>query len=186
MSDCVSERTKNDKILQKTLQGETIMSIITLDYLINHKFEKSGLEEADYTKINASGMFSAQEIRMLPRTDEQKMADLKIKMSDLIRERCGGYNNLHVKTNINPESMKKTLRLHLNRGIKRETLAKFVVGVGLSLEEADDLFSLLGSPLDASTTRLDAVVVHCIQQKLDIYGFLDTCEQIGLKVPVSD
>lgn len=162
------------------------MSTITIDYLINHKFEKSGLEEADYNKPKASGMFSSQEIAMLPKTDENKMADLKIKISDLIRERCGGYNNLYVKTNINPETMKKSIRLNLNRNIKREMLAKFVVGIGLSLEEANELFSLLSYPLNASTTRLDAVVVHCIENRLDIHGFFDTCKQIGLNVSVSD
>ncbi|MDE7207111.1 MAG: hypothetical protein K2N90_08160 [Lachnospiraceae bacterium] len=162
------------------------MSTITMDYLINHKFEKSGLEEIDDKRPNVSGMFSSQELGRLPKTDEQKMADLKIKISDLIREKCGGYNKLYVKTNINPETMKKSLRLNLNRGIKREMLAKFVVGIGLSLEEANELFSLLSYPLNASTTRLDAVVVHCIEQKLDIHGFLDTCKQIKLDITVSN
>lgn len=162
------------------------MSAITMDYLINHKFEKSGLEEEIYNKQNISGLFSVQEIRMLPKTDEDKAADLKIKISDLIRERCHGYSNLYVKTNINPETMKKIIRPNLKRGIKRELLAKFVVGTGLSLEEANELFSLLSHPLDASTTRLDAVVVHCIENNLDIYGFLDTCKQINLNVAVSN
>ena len=162
------------------------MSTITMDYLINHKFEKTGLEDPAYNKTNTSGMFSSQEIARLPKTDDQKMADLKIKISDLIRERCGGYNNLYVKTNILPDRMKKVVRLNLNRGIKRQMLAKFVVGIGLSLEEANELFSLLSYPLNAETTRLDAVVVHCIEQHLDIHGFLDTCEQIGLDIEISN
>lgn len=162
------------------------MSAITVEYLINHEFEKSGLEEEDYDKLKTSGMFSSQEIGRLPRPDEEKMADLKIKISDLIREKCNGYNNLYVKTNINPETMKKNIRLNLKRNIKREQLAKFVVGIGLSLDEANELFSLLGHPLNASTTRLDAVVVHCIENKLDIHGFFDTCRQIDLNVAMSD
>lgn len=162
------------------------MSTITMDYLINHKFEKSGLEEGNENKPKASALFSSREIRMLPRSDEEKIQDLKIKISDLIREKCGGYNSLYVKTNINPETMKKILRLNLKRNIKREMLAKFVVGIGLSLEEAQELFSLLSYPLDASTTRLDAVVVHCIEKRLDIHGFFDTCKQIDLKVTMSD
>lgn len=162
------------------------MNTITIEYLINHKFERTGLEEEDYRKPNRSRMFSSQEMRMLPRTDEEKLADIKIKISDLIREKCGGYNNLYIKTNINPETMKKAIRLNLNRNIKREMLAKFVVGAGLSLEEANILFALHSYPLNASTTRLDAVVIHCIEKGLDIHGFFDTCKQIGLDVAMSD
>ena len=41
-------------------------------------------------------------------------------------------------------------------------LAKFVIGCGLSLEEASELFELHSSGLNAKTTRLDAVVVQVL------------------------
>lgn len=162
------------------------MSTITMDYLMNHNFEKTGLEDEFYNKSNASGMFSQQEIGRLPRSDGDKLDELKIKISDLIREKCGGYPGLYVKTNINPATMKKYVSPSANRNIPREMLAKFVVGVGLSLEEANEMFSLLSYPLDVSATRLDAVVVHCLENGLDIYGFFDTCEQIHLGVAMSN
>lgn len=163
-----------------------MMGTITMDYLMDHNFEKTGLENEVYNRPNVSGMFSRQEIGKLPKSDEDKLDELKIKMGDLIREKCGGYPGLYVKTNINPSTMKKYLNLKKKRNISREMMAKFVVGLGLSLEEANEMFYLLSHPLDVSTTRLDAVVVHCIENGLDIYGFFDTCEQIHLEVAMSN
>ncbi len=162
------------------------MGTITMDYLMNHCFEKTGLENEVYNRPYVSGMFSQQEIGRLPKTDEDKLDELRIKMGDLIREKCGGYPGLYVKTNINPSTMKKYVSPSAHRNIPREMLAKFVVGLGLSLEEANEMFYLLSYPLDVSAMRLDAVVVHCIENGLDIYGFFDTCEQIHLEVAMSN
>lgn len=161
------------------------MSTITMDYLMNHEFAKTGLEEELYQKSNVSGRFSPEEIGRLPRSDGDQLDELKIRISDLIRERCGGYSRLYVKTNINESTMKKYVSLSAKRNISREMLAKFVIGLSLSVEEADELFSLLSYPLDASATRLDAVVVHCLENGLDIHGFFDTCKQIHLEVTVN-
>lgn len=65
-------------------------------------------------------------------------------------------------------------------------LAKFVVGCGLSLNDANKLFELHSSKLNAETTQLDAVVIHCIEKHLDIDGFFDTCDQIGLDISYSE
>lgn len=162
------------------------MSALTIDYLLNHHFEKTGLENEFYNKSNASGMFSQQEIGRLPKSDEDQLDELRIKISDFIREKCGGYPGLYVRTNINPSTMKKYVSPSAKRNIPRVMLAKLVVGLGLSLEEANEMFSLLSYPLDISATRLDAVVVHCIENGLDIHGFFDTCKQIHLDVAISD
>lgn len=157
------------------------MNKITLDYILTHKFEKTGLERNEKERI--SGMFSAVELSMLPRTDSEKMTDLKIKMSDYVREN-GGYKNVYVKMNLNPDTLKKTLGLSQNRGIKREMLAKFVIGLKLTLDQANELFELHSYALNPTTTRLDAVVVHCIVNRYDINEFFDVCKQAKLDVTV--
>ena len=58
------------------------MENITLEYLLTHSFEKTGLEEE--REIHKSGMFTEAELGLLPRSDEEKMFDLKVKMSDYI------------------------------------------------------------------------------------------------------
>lgn len=158
------------------------MSEITLEYLLKHKFKMTGLEENFDNKVNVSRMFSEHELSLIPRSDEEKITELKIKMSDCIREKCGGYKYLHVKTNLNPGTVKKILQLNEKRTIKKEVLAKLVVGAGLTLEEANEMFSLHSSALNPATTQLDAVVVHCLEKHLDINGFFDTCQQINLNI----
>ena len=66
--------------------------------------------------------------------------------------------------------------------IHRDTLAKFVVGLGLSYEEANKLFALESHPLSPEHVLLDAVVVLCIQNRYDINEMFDTCEQVKLDI----
>jgi hypothetical protein len=87
-----------------------------------------------------------------------------------------------MKCNLSSETIRKTIRIGGKKKLSRVMLAKLVVGAKLSLDEAEELFALQGSGLNAKSTRLDAVVVHCIQKGLDIDGFFDTCKQVGLDI----
>lgn len=110
------------------------MENITLEYLLTHSFEKTGLEEEK--EIHKSGMFTEAELGLLPRSDEEKIFDLKVKMSDYIHK-IGGYKKVFVDMNLNPE-----------------------------------------------TTLIDAVVVHCIQNRYNISQFIDVCDQVHLDADV--
>ncbi len=175
-------------MLYKKLRGDILISEfwdagkITLDYLLHHEFKKTGLESEKETFDRMSARFSKEGLKNLPRKDEEKYKELNVKVSDLVYERCEGYKNLYVKTNINPESLRKTIRGSTKRKITREMLAKFVIGIGLTVEEANKLFSLQSYPLDGSNVLLDAVVLHCLQNQLDISGFFETCGQVGLDI----
>lgn len=171
--------TKEDAKMVKMLQG---VKEITLEYLVNHEFEKSGLEEIQTVKPRVSGRFSEKELSMLPKSDEAKMEELNIRISDLIHDKFGNYRDFGQKCNLNPETIRKMIRYRSNRKISREMLAKLVVGCNLSLDEANELFELHSSELNAKTTQLDAVVIHCIEKHLDIDGLFDTCKQIGLNI----
>ncbi len=159
------------------------MQEITLDYLLNHEFEKTGLEkECVSEKPKVSGMFSKAELLSLPKSDKQKLEELNIKISDLIHEVFGNYRDFGQRCNLNYDTIRKNINLSNKRKISREMLAKFVVGCGLTVEEANELFVLHGCALNPEAIRLDAVVVHCLEKHLDIDGFFDTCNQIGLDI----
>lgn len=162
------------------------MEEITLAYLKNHKFEKSGLEEIQTEKPRVSGRFSAKELSRLPASDEEKKAELNIEINDLIHDKFDNFRDFGQKCNLNPETIRKVIRGRNNRKISKVMLAKLVVGCGLSLNDANKLFELHSSRLNAETTQLDAVVVHCIEKHLDIDGFFDTCSQIGLDITYSE
>lgn len=158
------------------------MHEITLEYLINHEFKKSGIEETKSERPRVSERFSEKELSMLPSSDEDKMAELNIKIGDLIHDKFGNFRDFGQKCNLNPETIRKMIRYRSKRKITREMLAKCVVGCSLSVDEANELFELHSSKLNAKTTQLDAVVIHCIEKHLDIDGFFDTCKQIGLDI----
>lgn len=155
---------------------------ITKDYLKSHTFERTGLEAENKIGEKTSAMFAPEALADLPDNNQMKLQRLNIEISDLIHDHCGKYDNLYVKTNINPETLRKYINLRNKRKISREMLAKFVVGLKLKFEKADELFTLHSYPLDAAHVLLDAVVVHCLEEHLDINGFFDTCEQVGLDI----
>lgn len=113
---------------------------ITQDYLKSHTFERTGLEAENEVREKTSAMFAPRALANLPDNDQVKLQQLNIEVSDLIHDRCGKYDNLYAKTNINPETLRKYLNLGNKRKISREMLSKFVAGLQLTFEKADELF----------------------------------------------
>lgn len=159
------------------------MEKITLEYLKNHQFERTGLEIDIDNHENVRARFSESQKSRLPASDEEKMYTLKTRISDLAYEKFKrDFRGFCQKCNLNYETMRKTLHTSKGRNISRETLARIVVGAGLSLDEANELFYLESRKLDPETTLLDAVVVHCLENHYDIEEFFDTCKQVELNI----
>ncbi len=155
---------------------------ITKDYLLTHIFERTGLEPQNENREKVSGMFSAAALASLPRSDDEKLADLNIRISNLVFQKCKTYRIMQQKTTLSQETLRKYINLGNQKKITRVMLAKFVVGLQLDYDEANELFALQSYPLDAESVLLDAVVVHCICEHLDIDGMIDTCRQINLEI----
>lgn len=159
-----------------------IMNTITLDYLLKHEFQKTGLETYTNEKKNASMRFTKKQLSSLPPNDSEKMSDLKSIMSDIYYEKGLLPAKFEILTNIKYNSFKKSVNSinSRNRRISRETLAKFVVGLGIDYEQANKMFKLESQPLSPEHILLDAVVVHCIQNEYDINEMFETCKQVNL------
>lgn len=158
------------------------MKEITKDYLLNHKFDKTGIEPEEKEHRMSSGRFAVTMLSTLPMPDRDKLVELNILVSDLIHQRCETSASLEYKTNIKPNTLRRILNLRDKRNFTREMLAKFVVGMQLTVEEANELFSLQGFPLMADKVLLDAVVIHCLTNHYDIDEFFETCKQVGLDI----
>lgn len=157
-------------------------SKVTMDYLLTHVFEKTGLEPQNMKPEKASGMFTAAALASLPQNDDEKLEKLNIRISDLIFQKCKTYKVMQQKTTIPQETLRKYISLGNQKKITRVMLAKFVVGLQLDYDEANELFALQSYPLDADSVLLDAVVAHCISEHLDIDGMSDTCNQVNLEI----
>ena len=158
------------------------MQEITMDYLLNHQFEFTGLEEAAEIKEKTSQLFSKAELGMLPRTDRERFDDLNIRINDMIFDVFGNTTLFSQKSNLNYETVRKYIRVGSGKTLPKEMLAKFVVACGLSLDEANELFELQSHVLQPDRILLDAVIVHCLEKHHDIDEFFDTCQQVGLKI----
>ena len=158
------------------------MKNITMDYLLNHQFELSGLEEETEIKMKTSKMFSNAELAMLPRTDVDRFDELNIRISDMIYELFDNTAQFSQKCNLNYETVRKYIRVGSGKTLPKEMLAKFVVACDLSLDEANEMFELQSHVLQPDRILLDAVIVHCLEKHHDIDEFFDTCQQVGLKI----
>lgn len=156
------------------------MENITIDYLLNHSFEQTGLEEVE--KKQTSKMFSQAELSMLPCSDKERFGKLNTMINDMIFELFDDTMQFSQKSNLNYETVRKYISGGSKKTLTKEMLAKFVIACRLSVDEANDLFDLHEHVLQPDKILLDAVVVHCLEKKYDIDGFFDTCNQVGLKI----
>lgn len=159
------------------------MEIITLDYIKTHKFEFTGLEESKVE--STSYMFSPSELAGLPPSDDENMAELKIKLADLIYEKDFSVAKFETLTNLKKNSVTKSLN-RLSSKVSRLTIAKIVIGLSVDIETAEEFFSLSGSALQPKKSKLDAIIAHCLQKHDDINGFFDTCRQAGLNIVAAE
>ena len=158
------------------------MQNITMDYLLNHKFELSGLEEDVVVKTKRSGMFSQNELRMLPCSDTARFYELNSRIYEMIYEKFGSTARFSQKSNLNYETIRKYIGPKSKKTLPKEMLAKFVIACELSVDEANQLFEMREHPLQPQRILLDAVVVHCLENHYDLDGFFDTCKQVGLAI----
>ena len=158
------------------------MQNITMDYLLNHEFELSGLEEDTSIKIKRSGMFSQAELSRLPQSDMDRFWDLNARIYDMIYAKFGNTSRFSQKSNLNYETIRKYIGSKSKKTLPKEMLAKFVIACELTVDEANELFELRECALQPQRILLDAVVVHCLENHHDLDGFFDTCKQVGLAI----
>ena len=158
------------------------MQTITIDYLMNHKFELSGLEEEVEIKTKKSGMFSKAELTMLPRSDIDRFFELNTRISDMIFDKFGTTLRFDQKSNLKYETIRKYIGPKSKKTLPKEMLAKFVIACELSVDEANELFGLRECTLQPDRILLDAVVVHCLEKHRNLDDFFDTCKQVGLPI----
>lgn len=158
------------------------MQKITMDYLLNHKFELTGLEEQETEIFKTSGMFSKAELGMLPRPDKDRYDELNLRINDMIHDLFGNAERFSQKSNLNYETVRKYIRVGSGKTLPKEMLAKFVVACRLTVKEANELFELQEHVLQPTRILLDAVIAHCLENHLDLDGFFATCQQVGLNI----
>ena len=152
-------------------------TIYSLDKIRSMQFKTTGILEFDDSRnYGASYRLTNKQLAGLPGNFED-MAELRVKLDDYYYERLGGKEaQLETKCQISANLFHKYLRTRGGRNITVENLAKFCVGAGLSVKEADELFRYRGRRLD-DKNLWDYILMCTLENKDDISGFRENMEK---------
>lgn len=158
---------------------------------MNRRFISLEIQERDCSyNVNAAEMarFKDQDKQL-----SKKIRLIKIRFDE---ERCGGksnqgYEKLSDLCQIPVDTLKKTIRNdrpEAKSKIKptRNFVYKLVVGLKMSIEEANELFALCGGSLTEETAA-DYICLKALEHEDDIYHFLgEYKEYIGKEIGMND
>jgi len=138
------------------------------------------VETSQQTDKNASRV-SAIEMRSRP-SDTEKSIMLRKRLGNLWHEKTGGsYPKLEYLTLIKQNTFQSWSSG--KRKPSRLELAKFVVGLSVDIDTADELFSLQDHSLDCMSNRFDYIVACAIKDRDDIEQFgNDLQKHCGLSI----
>lgn len=120
------------------------------------------------------GRVTGAEMSSIPTTDEKHM-QLCQRLQKLFESECSGrYEQMEVKCNIKEDLLRKIFKG--KRKVQREVLAKLVVGLKINRRIVDELYDLMGHPLNTQD-RLDKITIQALRDKDDIYTFIEEVDK---------
>ena len=149
------------------------------------KEEMKRFENLKKTEVKSSYKVSAAEL--------SRFVDNEIKLADLIADRKKqyekennvsatiAYQDIEEKCLIKMDTFKKIMCGQ--RKITRKLLYKFVVGFGMTIEEANEYFVLCGGPLDTEYDQEDYICFKALEHKDSIQQLVADFEKhLSLKI----
>lgn len=129
----------------------------------------NGNIDMEYSEGRNIARVSNADKQRMPAGDEKNIA-LRKRVQSLWFEKTGGsYEKLEYLCQIKQNTFQKWM--NGSRNMKRSELAKFVIGLSLYIEVADELFALQSHPLDCDGNRFDFITACAIRDRDDIEQF---------------
>lgn len=154
-----------------------MFDFVNKEYIKSNEFKNTGLEEE--VKKEKLYRLSQDKIRKMDIDIGNRKTKLRKKISEIAFEKFrGDYTSIEIKCNIGESSMRKYLKG--TRNISRAALMRFCSGACIDIEEANELFILLGHALDPENNIVDAIVVDNIKCKEGIEVLYEECEKYNL------
>lgn len=156
-----------------------MVNAVTLDYIINTKFENDGLYVCEEKgKVLYAKMPSNYK---LPPTPAENLLLLRRKIDEVYEKY---FNGSKTRVNIDCAISESTFKSYLlgKRNMSREALARFCVGAKIGTELANEMFLLQGHALDITHNCLDAIVWYCLEQKEDLDELIRICNLKGISI----
>lgn len=127
---------------------------------------------------NSSYRLTKSNIAAMP--DETKdIVRLRMRIGELFyREMDGSYAQLEVKCDIKRDTFQKVQRSKNGRNVTYNFLAKFCIGAQLSVEEAKELFLLMGHEL-SERNCCDYILLCELENSGDLMDYNDDMIEYG-------
>jgi len=150
----------------------------------NKKISQMNFEDLQVPEFSVESDYASafrltdQEKAKMP-AENKNLTELRIRLSEIFGERFQNYSQFEVKCDIKRSTFQKVMQFNNVRSITPQFLTKFVIGAGLTYEEANELFSLMGSPLNPERNRY-AFILKCeLDKKSDISELDNTLKEFG-------
>ena len=138
-----------------------------IEDVVNYKFESFDKKEFEEKKENFSGRITAEELANMP-DDKKDLTILRCRISALFHQKFNGnYIMVQALCDIKENTFRRVLRMQKSRNITYTFLAKFCVGATLNVDEAKELFELMGHNL-SEKNRYDYILLCELKKGCDI------------------
>lgn len=159
----------------------------TQDYSLEsiHSMVFESDEPADFWE-NEQGesacMLTAADLAGMPEPEDKQITELRMLLSGLFEEKFGSsYAKLECECGISHSLFQKVLKHRNGRSITYNLLAKFCVGAKLTVEEADEMFMLMGHTLNGQKNRSDYILLCELRNGSDITEYDADLRKYGLQ-----
>lgn len=157
------------------------ISKLTIKDINSIKFSR--IDPIDYPETEKSSFrIKSSDMYNMPDTDENKQAELRIKIIELFEEKLGGQTTkVEEYCDINRTLFSKYL--HSKARLSKTSLIKFIIGLKLGNDLGQELLILNGTPIDWDC-RFDFIASCAIRDMDELEDFYDYLEEYGCK-PIS-
>lgn len=169
--------------------GDDVMDNIkyNLNNIKNMKFKSEDIPNLHVKeKIKSACRLTDENIAVMPGTTEDNIKILRKKISNLFYERINGnFDKLEAFCDIKKNTYQKMMREQNGRNITYKQLAKFCIGLKISIGVTKELFDLMGHTL-CETNRPDFILLCEIANKGSINDYRDSMLKYCAKNILSD
>lgn len=113
----------------------------------------------------------------LPPSSESQQIELRDLFKKYFKERLEQrYRVLYAKCFITEPAFKRMMS-SARYNITRCNIAKFCIGIGATVEEAEEMLKLQGHRMDIENCRLDAILEDSLKDRIDIDEYYRRCTE---------
>lgn len=156
------------------------MKASQIENMISMRFDRVDMPEfGENPQQTSSHRLTKAQMQSMP--SGQDIIALRCALSTLFEEKLSlNYTKLEIKCDINRDTFQKVLKFRGGRNVSYNLLAKFCVGVGLTVDEATELFSLMDYQL-SRRNLVDFILICNLENGGDVGEYLDDMALHGPK-----